>query len=127
MPLLCREKGNQMNRSFSRTLTIKDIIGHPREVKVKLEDTNISNFKLIVTDDESEMPVGVKENERIYLLGDRVKVTGDCKGYICPGINRPGMGTIVKIMKDNADHFYMILMDNNERGFAKSARITVVS
>ena len=77
MPLLCREKGNQMNRSFSRTLTIKDIIGNPREVKVKLEDTNISNFKLIVTDDESEMPVGVKENERIYLLGDRVKVTGD--------------------------------------------------
>ncbi len=116
-----------MNRSFSRTLTIKNIFGDPKEVLVKLEDTNISNFKLIVTDDERETPVGVKENERLYLLGDRVKVEGDIMGYICPGINHPGMGTIVKIMRDDTDHFYMILMDNGERGFAKSARITVVA
>ena len=115
-----------MNRSLGRTLTIKDIIGNPKEVKVKLEATNISNFTLIVTDDENKTPVGVKENDRIYLLGDRVRVEGDCMGYICPGINHPGMGTIVKIERDSTDHFYMILMDNNERGFAKSARITVV-
>ena len=108
------------------TITIKDITGTKKELEVILEDTSIANYKLIVTNDGKATPVGVVESRRIVYLGDRVKVSGDSRGYICPGIYRSGLGTIVGIRRDDTDHFFEILMDNGERGTAKGARITVI-
>ena len=92
---------------------------------MKLENTIFSNYQLVV--DEFNIPVAVRINgEDKYRLYDRVRVTDDGHGYICPGINHEGMGKIVEICRDDSDHFFGVLMDNGEFGFMKSARIELV-
>ena len=92
---------------------------------MKLENTIFSNYQLVI--DEFNIPVAVRINgEDKYRLNDRVRVTADCHGYICPGIKREGIGKIVEIRRDDSDHFFGVLMDNGEFGFMKSARIEMV-
>lgn len=92
---------------------------------MKLENTIFSNHQLVI--DEFNIPVAVRINgEDKYRLYDRVRVTDDGHGYICPGINHEGMGKIVEIRRDDSDHFFGVLMDNGEFGFMKSARIELV-
>ena len=89
---------------------------------MKLENTNISNYQLVI--DESNIPVAVRINGEVkYQLYDLVRVTADCRGYICPEIKNEGFGKIVKIRNDDTDYFFGVLMDNGEFGFMKSARI----
>lgn len=92
---------------------------------MKLECTIYSNHELVV--DEFDIPVAVRINgEDKYRLYDRVYITDDGCGYICPEIKHEGMGKIVEIRRDATDHFFGVLMDNGEFGFVKSARIKLV-
>ena len=92
---------------------------------MKLENTIYSNYQLII--DEFDIPVAVRINgEDKFQLYDRVRVTADCHGYICPGIQHEGFGKIVEIRRDDTDHFFGVLMDNGEFGFTKSLRIKLV-
>ncbi len=96
------------------------------DIQFKLESTSLSNIKYIVTKDEYSTIIGMLESNHIYFCGDRVEVTGDINGYICPGISHPGLGRIAKIRHHDTDYFYGILMDNGESGFVKSSRIKVI-
>ena len=100
--------------------------GFARQMKVKLESTIFSNISLLI-DATNDNPIGVWQDDCIYIRGDRVKVTADIMGYIAPGVNRPGEGQIVKIVRDNTDHWFAVLMDNGEFGFMKSARFKLIS
>jgi len=60
--------------------------------------------------------------ERRFMTGDVVKVTGDTRGYICPGITKPGLGRIAGIEYKNDEVRYHVVI-GNEDGLCKSARI----
>ena len=96
---------------------------------MKYKNTMFSNVKYIV--DESDRLVGVCYNpgnpsfERVYFKGDRVRITGDCHGFICCGIKKPGLGWILDIREDSTDHFFHVVTDNGESGFCKEARLSV--
>lgn len=89
-----------------------------------LEDTIYTNYKLVI-DDTTNTPVAVMIDGVIkFRLGDKVLVTADSHGYICPDIYTPGYGKIDRIKCDSTDHFFGIRMfDSNEFGFVKAARI----
>lgn len=90
---------------------------------MKLEPTCFSNYLLVI--DEQGTPVGVKIDGVVaFRLNDTVKVTADCRGYICPGITSPGIGQIVKIKRDDTDHFFGVEMQNGEFGYMKALRMT---
>ena len=58
-----------------------------------------------------------------WFVGDKVKIEGDCYGYICPGITKPGIGVIVEIREDDNDHwFHVQMIDSAEHGFCKVSR-----
>lgn len=117
-----------MKRLQNRTLERTDGNGNVETVGLRFVGPAFyDNFHFIVTDDELGLVVGVLEDQTVYLLGDRVVVSGDIMGYICPGIHKPGLGTIIEIREDYTDHFYVVRMDNGERGSVKSARIQVIS
>ena len=89
---------------------------------MKLENTFMYDCQLVI--DEFDIPVAVRINgEDKYWLYDRVRVTADSQGYICPTIKKEGMGRIVEIDRDDTDHFFGVLMDNGEFGFIKPGRI----
>ncbi len=92
---------------------------------MKIEHTIFSNYELVV--DEFDIPVAVQVNGELkYRLYDVVRVTADCRGYICPTIMHEGTGRIVEIRRDESDHFFGVLMDNGEFGFMKSTRLEFV-
>lgn len=88
--------------------------------------TNIANYNYIV--DENGRPVGIVKDpgtkyERRWLVGDNVKIEPDCKGFICAGITKPGLGRIVEIREDPTDHWFCVQMyGTNETGFCKEIR-----
>lgn len=91
-----------------------------------VRNTMFSNIQLVVDEFDIIVAVRVDGKDKFHLY-DRVKVTGDCRGYITMGIEHEGFGRIVEINENDTDHFYGILMDEtNEFGFVKSARIKVV-
>ncbi len=89
-----------------------------------VENTGFSNIKLVV--DEFNIPVAVQIDGTVkYRLYDNVTVKGDIMGYICPGITVEGQGRIVEIRRDDTDHFFGVLMNNNGQfGFVKEARLS---
>ena len=90
---------------------------------MELESTCYANHKLVI--DNQGTPVAVQIDGVIaFRLNDIVEVTGDCYGYICPGIQYPGIGRIVDIRRDSTDHFYGVQMRNGEFGYVKGLRIT---
>ena len=92
---------------------------------MKVEETAFANYQLII--DEFDIPVAVRINEEDkYRLYDIVRVTADCRGYICPTISREGTGRSVEIRRDDSDHFFGVLMDNGEFGVMKSTRMEVL-
>ena len=92
---------------------------------MKLEKTIYANYKLGI--DEFDIPVAVQvSGNNIFQLYDKVRITADCIGYICPGIEHEGLGTIVRIRRDDSDHFFGVLMDNGEFGYMKDSRMTKV-
>ena len=92
---------------------------------MKLEETLYSNYKLVI--DEFDIPVAVMVNGEVrYRLYDRVSVTDDGHGYICPGITKEGVGRIMQIERDDTDHFFGVLMNTGEFGFMKDNRLEVV-
>lgn len=96
-----------------------------KEAIMKLEKTIYANIQLVI--DEFDIPVAVQANgKNIFQLYDKVNVEADCIGYICPGIKHGGLGTIVRIRRDDTDHFFGILMDNGEFGYMKDSRITKI-
>lgn len=89
---------------------------------MKLENTIFANYKLVL--DEIDIPVAVQiKGEVKYKLEDRVRVTDDGRGYICPGITHEGSGRIIRIRRDDSDHFFGVLMDSGEYGYMKAARM----
>lgn len=89
---------------------------------MKLENTIYSNHKLVV--DDNGTPIAVQVNGEIaFRLNDTVRVTDDGRGYICPGICHSGIGKIVKIRRDDTDHFYGVQMNNGEFGYMKYSRM----
>ena len=68
-----------------------------------------------------------REYRRDYFVGDFVEVTDDGRGYICPGISKPGIGMIIGVREDDTDHFFRVMTLEGEVGFCKSARIEVIS
>lgn len=93
---------------------------------MKVKNTMFSNIQIVV--DEFDIPVAVRiDGKDKYHLYDIVKVTGDCRGYIAPGIKHEGCGQIVKIKDNDVDHFYGVLMNGtHEFGFVKGARIQLL-
>lgn len=91
----------------------------------KFESTCFANYKLEL--DASGNPVALWINDReAFRVGNRVRVTGDCMGYICPGITKGGYGRVTNIVRDYTDHFIEVTMDNGEVGQVKEARISRV-
>ena len=114
------KKFNTTGRTFSYEYDGRQYVAS----RVKLGSIAMfDNFRYIVTDDEQEVTVGVMEDDTCYFLHDRVEIEGDIRGYITPGIKKPGMGEIIEIQKNFSDHFYGIAMDSGEYGHVKSARI----
>ena len=92
---------------------------------MRLENTMLSNYKLVI--DEFDIPVAVEvDGEVRYRLYDFVSVTDDGCGYICSGIYEEGFGRIMQIRRDDTDHFFGVLMMSGEFGFMKDSRIEVV-
>ena len=94
------------------------------EVKYRLEPAYFGNHDFLV--DANGNHVGVLEDDRLYLVGDSVQVTGDSRGYIGPGITVEGPGLIYEVTSStniNTDHYYGVKMWNGQHGFLKSARI----
>lgn len=116
-----------MERLKNCTFIMVDENGEAYPAGLVYKNTNFPNYKYIVTDDIYSALVGVAENNNIYLVGDRVKVTDDCYGYISYGISSPGMGIISEIQYDDTDYFYGVLMDNGEFDYLKSSRISVIT
>ncbi len=105
-------------------LSLTDTDGNTVKIGLRLvPNESYHGFYYVVTDDEVGLIVGAVEHQMVYLLGDRVEVSGDCYGYICPGIHHPGMGRIAEVRADDTDHFYGIIMDDGEFGFMKSNRL----
>ena len=93
---------------------------------MKLERTVFANIQVVRDEFDIAVAVRVDGKDR-YHLYDMVKVTGDCRGYITPGIKHEGVGRIVEIRTDDMDYFYGVLMnETHEFGFVKAARITVL-
>lgn len=116
-----------MRNPQNRTLLTQDTDGHMKEIKLRFEDHDYyKGFKYIISDDDFEMLVGIAEDEGIYFIGDRVRVSGDIIGYICPGIHCPGKGYIASLQTDAEKHFYGVQMDNGEFGFMESSHIRVI-
>ena len=90
---------------------------------MKVKETMFSNIQIVL--DEFDIAVAVRvDGKDKYHLYDMVKVTGDCRGYIAPGIRHEGAGRIVEIRDNDVDHFYGVLMnETHEFGFVKAARI----
>lgn len=79
-----------------------------------------SNHQFLIEDGRY---IGVEFDSHRVMLGDRVKIKGDTYGYISPGINREGFGTVVDITDEYTDHYFGIQMDNGQYGHVKDARI----
>ena len=107
-------------------MCINEKTGETEAEELRLESTGFSNMHLIICV-SLDAPVGAVINDKYYFVGDRVKVTDDGRGYIAPGIKRPGYGIIQSVKRDNTDHFFNILMDNGEKGTVKAWRIEVVA
>ena len=108
-------------------LEVEDQEGNVFFPELRLVETAISNLQLIRAVDEDHdfdklMGVFADHGERVHLVGDQVMLTGDCYGYVAPGL-KPGPGTITKVCKDDTDHFFGIQMDDGSFGFVKEARI----
>ena len=89
---------------------------------MKLESTCYENHKLVLN--KQGTPIAVQIDGVVaFRLYDTVEVTGDCRGYICPSIKKPGIGQIVEIRRDSTDHFYGVKMRNGEFGYLKDSRI----
>ena len=92
---------------------------------MKLENTNFANYQLVI--DDFNIPIGVKIDDRVrYWLYDVVEITADCHGYIGQGISHGGIGTIVRIRRDDTVYFFGVLMNTGEFGYVKSLRIAKV-
>jgi hypothetical protein len=88
---------------------------------MKKESTMFLNYKLIV--DEFDIPVALEVNDEIrFKLYDHVYVNDD-GGYIGPGLNKPGIGRIVEIRRDNTDYHFGVLMASGEFGYTKDSRL----
>ena len=114
-----------MSRYLDGGILHYDQAGISKELKVKLEDTIFSNIYLLI-DTADDNPIGVLQDDCIYVRGDRVVVSADIMGYIAPGVSRPGMGQIIRVVRDNTDRWFAVLMDNGDFGFMKSARFKVI-
>ena len=66
--------------------------------------------------------IGVIEDEKMFLIGDRVELRADSDGYIAPSILEEGMGVITKI-RINGTVRFGIQMDNGEFGYATTRHI----
>lgn len=90
------------------------------------EPTSFANAHYIIS--EFGKVVGIvwdkgRSYERQWHVGDIVKIEPDCRGYICPGITKPGLGKIVEVRRDDNDHwFHVRMLAGNEHGFCKDAR-----
>ncbi len=93
---------------------------------MKKEGTGFYGENFVI--DDFDIIVAVEIDGKIaYRLYDKVRVTDDGAGYICPRITHEGMGRIVEICRDDgSDHFYGVLMSNGEFGYVKNARIEVI-
>lgn len=83
-----------------------------------------NDFFLI--DDATGKIIGVENDGRRIMLGDRVRIKGDVRGYIQPGITKEGYGRIVDFTDAFSDHYYGVRMDNGEYAHVKRARIAEV-
>lgn len=89
---------------------------------MRLEPTIYQNYKLVI--DEFDIPVAVQiDGEIKFKLQEQVKVSAD-SGYIGPGITKEGIGTILRIRRDETDYFFGVLMSNGEFGYVKDSRLT---
>ena len=96
-------------------------------IPVRFESAGFLNWYYVVPDSgNSDEPVGVLEDGTLYFVGDRVQLEDDGHGYIGGGIMCACKGWIVRIRRDDTDHFYGIYTDKGEFGFVKSARITLI-
>ena len=60
--------------------------------------------------------VGIVEKDRIFLLGDRVEIRADARGFISPDNLQEGVGTIEKI-RINGNVRFGVRMDSGEFGY----------
>ena len=67
---------------------------------MKLESTCYENHKLVLNKEGTPIAVQI-DGVVAFRLYDTVEVTGDCRGYICPGIKKPGIGQIIEIRRDS--------------------------
>ena len=92
---------------------------------MRKEKTIYANYELVV--DEFGIPVAVvKDGVPLFRLYEHVIVSPDCYGYITPGITKPGGGRIVEIQRDTTDHWFGVLLYDNQFGYVKEARLTKI-
>ena len=66
--------------------------------------------------------VGIIEDKRMFLIGDRVELRADGDGFIAPGITEEGEGFISRV-RLNGTVSYGIKMDSGEFGYVTSRNI----
>ena len=93
---------------------------------MKLIDTIFSNYQLLAKDN-GEIVSLIKDERVEFTVGDRVIVTPDIMGYICPGVTHGGLGTITKMREDNTDYWIGVKLDNGQFGYMKDSRVDRVS
>ena len=93
-----------------------------QEVLIKLEKGRFENYKFIVQRVDGKT-VGLKIDEKEYLLSNRVEIRADSDGRICAGIMHEGLGTITRIKRNGTDHYFGVQMDDGEFGYVSVARI----
>lgn len=91
---------------------------------MKIRTAFFSNHYFLL--DNNGKIIGAKCGDKCIMLGDRVRVKGDCYGYIGPGITEEGLGTVVDFNDRDTDHYFGVMMDNGECGYLNHNRITKV-
>ena len=74
--------------------------------------------------DEYSIPVAIWSNGKVlFWLYDVVRVKPDQNGFICDGITHEGIGTIVRIRRDEAEQFFGVLTTDREFGYVEASKI----
>ena len=92
------------------------------EPKYELESFTLPKHYSAIRDKETGRTIGIIEDEKMFLIGDRVQLRADGDGFIAPSILEEGEGVITKVRLNGAVH-YGVQMNNGEFGYTTSRYI----
>lgn len=76
--------------------------------------------------DENGAIVGIVCNGDRAMLGDRVKVKGEVRGYITSGMLKEGYGEIINFTNNLSSSYFVVKMDDGDLIRIKRSQITEI-